>query len=199
MKIEIVKRVIIQFAKEFVENPYLCYTEHGLHALFYTRLYNSLPTEQRYRTWHGKKVCVIQKEYRTAKDLDKSKRQNWDISIIKTPIRNDIAYDYQRLFAVVEFGMNESETHLSGDIARITHSDANIDHGFIMHLYRLSFPGSYISNRDWSANSKKIVPIDRVAQLSRGMSVEIIYGLYDVTGKHTSGAWLIEDSQISSL
>ena len=73
-QIEIVRRITKEFCLEFVENPYCCYTEHGLHARLFTRLYNALPDDQRYRCWDGHQVCVIQQEYPTAHDLDKSRR-----------------------------------------------------------------------------------------------------------------------------
>jgi hypothetical protein len=82
---EKVRTVATDFCTEFVKNPYLCYTEHGLHALFYTKLYNALTPAERYTEWAAHRVCVIQKEYPTARSLGKPRRQNWDIALIKTP------------------------------------------------------------------------------------------------------------------
>jgi len=67
--LEIVYQTIAAFCVEFVDHPYLCYTEHGQHALFYTKLYSALPEELRYATWQQQKICVLQKEYPTAKNL----------------------------------------------------------------------------------------------------------------------------------
>ncbi len=65
-QIELVRKVAIDFCIEFTENPYLCYTEHGFHAYFHTMLFNVIPENERFADWKGKKICVIQKEYRTA-------------------------------------------------------------------------------------------------------------------------------------
>jgi len=73
--VETVRQTIIQFCTEFMEHPYLCYTEHGQHALFYARLYNALSPEHRYTIWRGQKIGVVQKEYPTAGKLGKPRRQ----------------------------------------------------------------------------------------------------------------------------
>ena len=75
-----------KFCKDFVEHPYRCYTEHGLHALFYTKLYNALPEPALYRDVGGREMCVIQKEYPTHDSIGRSRRQHWDIAVIKTPV-----------------------------------------------------------------------------------------------------------------
>lgn len=200
-QVETTRQIARQFCLEFIEDPYLCYTEHGLHALFYTMLYNALPTDQRYTTWHDHKVCIVQKEYPTARPLGKPQRQHWDIAVIKTPpqsIADGIAssYDYLRLAAVVECGLNEGEEHLTDDIKRLSHPDANVDQGFIIHLYRLSKSGAKLSDRDWSATSKRILSKERVVEIAAGKPVEVFYGIYDSTGIHTPGAWHIKEGTI---
>ena len=106
-QVEIVRQVTKQFCLDFVKDPYLCYTEHGLHALLFTKLFNALPHDQRYALHDDhRQVCVIQKEYPTAHDLDKSKRQHWDISVIRTPLEiadenEERSYDFLRLAAAV--------------------------------------------------------------------------------------------------
>ena len=109
----VVERIIGKFTLEFIQNPYLCYTEHGQHARFYQMLYDELDVSQRYFTCMGQKVCVIQKEYPTAGNLSKPQRQHWDIAIIKSPAESapdkKPSYDYLKLKAVVEFGMNEAK------------------------------------------------------------------------------------------
>ena len=82
---ELTEFALVEFCKEFIEHPYLCYTEHGLHALFFARLYEKLPKSMRYFDFHKHRVCVIQKEYPTDHSLGKSRRQNWDISVITPP------------------------------------------------------------------------------------------------------------------
>jgi hypothetical protein len=203
-QVETVRQTARQFCLEFVETPYLCYTEHGQHALFYTRLYNALPPSQRYTTWQNHKVCVIQKEYPTAGLLDKTQRQHWDIAVIKTPPESiasgrTAAYDYLRLAAVVEFGLNEGIKHLIDDIERLSHADANVDRGFVIHLHRLSQPGAKMSERDWSTASKRIVAKESVAQIAAGKPVEVYYGMYDGTGEYPSGVWLIRDGTITPM
>jgi hypothetical protein len=84
--LETIRKTIIEFCLNFATQPYLCYTEHGQHALFYSMLYNKIPEEQRYVTYKSHKICALQKEYPTAGLLGKLKRQHWDIAIIKTPV-----------------------------------------------------------------------------------------------------------------
>jgi hypothetical protein len=108
--ISLVREAILSFCREFIEYPYLCYTEHGLHARFYSQLYQSIPDEMRYLIWDGHKTCVIQKEYPTADKLGKPQRQHWDIAVHQSPavsiIEGPGAIDYLHLNTVVEFGLN---------------------------------------------------------------------------------------------
>ena len=201
---EIVRKIARHFTLEFIRNPYLCYTEHGLHALFYTMLYNALPPDQRYTTWNKQKVCVIQKEYPTAGNLGKPQRQHWDIAVIKTPPSSIVptgkhSYDFLKLSHVIEFGLNATKAHLVGDINRLTHEDANVENAIIIHLYRLSKSGAKFSSRDWPAKSKRILSKDEVAKIGMEKPVEIYYGLSDNTGKHDSGAWFIQNGLTTEL
>jgi len=45
-QIEVVRATARQFCLQFIKEPYLSYTEHGLHALFFTMLYNNLSDNQ---------------------------------------------------------------------------------------------------------------------------------------------------------
>jgi hypothetical protein len=149
------------FLMEFVEKPYLCYTEHGQHALFFDRLHQRLATSYEACTLGNQTIetCLIQKEYPTADHLDKPRRQNWDISLLETPlvsIKSDHPFDYFKLAAVVEFGMNEQIAHLIDDYLRVSHQEANVDHRYVVQLYRLSTAGKQISGRDWSPNARDI-------------------------------------------
>ena len=83
-----VEDTIEKFCAEFVTHPYICYTEHGQHARFYSHLYGALPEKRRYVDWKQKKVCSLQKEYPTAGALGKTRRQHWDIALIKSPAVN---------------------------------------------------------------------------------------------------------------
>lgn len=189
--LEIIRKTINEFCQEFVRNPYLCYTEHGQHALFYSMLYAAIPDKQKFIFWDNQKICVIQKEYPTAATLDKPQRQHWDIAVLKSPpesLRNGPgSYDYLKLFAVVEFGLNESEEHLQDDINRLCHQDSNIENRFIIHLYRLSKGGVKFSGRDWSPESPRIKKMHEVKEMANGKPIEIFYGLADSTGLYTSG------------
>jgi len=203
-EIRILTQTIKQFTLEFIEQPYICYTEHGLHARFYTSFYNALSDEQQYFDWEGKKVSVIQKEYPTATNLDRSRRQHWDISLIKNP--PEIAfpeepkpYDFFKLLGVVEFGMNESVVHLKDDIDRLCHSEANVENSFLVHLYRLTNPGNQYSRRDLSNRSINIVSKENAAKLTKENQVEIFYGMYDDTNPDECGAWHLHDGKIEEI
>ena len=201
--VDIVRKTIIQFCMGFIDHPYLCYTEHGQHALFYSMLNTNLPPEPLRTIWDGQEVCIVQKEYLTASNLGRSRRQHWDIAVIKTPVEslspNLHGYDYLRLAAVVEFGMNEAVTHLEDDIDRLCHAQANLDTGFIVHLYRLSGPRPLFSKRDWSPKSKRILKLQTVAELSNEQDVEIYYGMADTTGTYESGLWRIQQGEVVPL
>ena len=96
---------LVEFCGDFLANPYRCYTEHGLHALFYAQLFAKIPEAVRFPDVRGKKMCVLQKEYPTDHNLDRSRRQHWDIAVIKTPIDLPTckqAYDRLRLAAVID-------------------------------------------------------------------------------------------------
>lgn len=204
LQIDITRQAVIAFAREFIENPYLCYTEHGIHALFYTQLFNATPAEKRFIDWHGFKVCTIQKEYPTFGCLGKPKRQHWDIAVIKDPpeclpSKQYHSYDYLRLAAVVEFGFNSNEAHLLDDIERLTHTDSNVEHRFIVNLYRLSQPGYLFSGRDLPSISGQVVSMERVAELVEGKDVEILQGIYDSDGKYPRILTYFHNAELISL
>ena len=189
------------FCIDFVANPYLCYTEHGQHAYFFALLYAALPESSRYFDCNGKKVCAIQKEYPTATSLGRSKRQHWDIALIRHPAESDrsLEYDYLPLQAVAEFGMNERIDHLKDDIDRLTHDEANIVDKFVFHLYRLSEGANPISRRDWSPDSVHIKSLDSIANTICGTDVTLFFAQSDLTGRHANGAWIIRDSDVSQI
>ena len=203
-EVPILRQAIKDFTLEFVKEPYLCYTEHGQHARFYAQLSNALPGEEQYFLWGGKKVCVIQKEYPTTTDLDRTRRQHWDISLIKNP--PEIAmpeeprpYDFFILSAAVEFGLNESFDHLENDIERLCHPEANVENPFLVHLYRLTNPGNQRSRRDLSNGSNKIVSIEKAAKMTKNNPVEIFYGIYDDANSAACGAWRLYDGKIEEI
>lgn len=192
-----VRDAILNFTGEFVSNPYLSYTEHGIHALFFNRLYSAIPENSRYFTWDGQKVCALQKEYPTACDLGKSQRQNWDISIIKTPPETNSEknpYDYFRLNSVVEFGMNEAGDHLEDDINRLAHPDSNVDNKFCLHLYRFS---EGFSGRDWSIRSKRILSLGDIHKMVENTDVIVYLAVADITRTAKTGLWKITADSVS--
>lgn len=202
--IDLVRSVAAEFCLDFIRNPYSCYTEHGIHALFFTSLFNALPEERRYTTWLGQKVCILQKEYPTFGCLGKPQRQHWDIAVIKDPPESALqtkalSYDYLRLMAVVEFGLNEAEEHLVDDMERLCHVDANVDQGVLIHLYRISQPGHKFSNRDWSSNSARVTSIEQIARLTIGKPVEIYYGIVDSTKKYRPGVVRIAEGSVQNI
>jgi hypothetical protein len=201
-----VRQVCQEFAIEFLEKPYLCYTEHGLHALLFARLLNALPHGEQFVEWDIHKVCVLQKEYPTAHDLGKSKRQHWDLAVVKSPPESlppsDLRpYDCLRLASAIEVGLNEPKEHLREDIRRLYHQEANIDHGFVLHLYRLSRPGSKVSRRDRSSSSRKIFSdLEKIQgmleqeskkETAADREVEILCAVAGHTGEKNRGLWLI--------
>ncbi len=195
--LKIIRQTIIRFCEEFIKHPYLCYTEHGQHALFYSNLYAALPEAHRYINCQQQKVCVIQKEYPTAEKLDKPRRQHWDIAVLRE--EKDQKYDYIKLLAAIEFGMNEAKEHLIEDIRRLEHTGSNVEHGFIVHLYRLSQAGQQFSGRDWSSGSTQILTLEQVKELSKQTSIEIYYAMADSTGTYKNGVWIIHNEQIDPI
>lgn len=197
---DIIKGTIKEFCLEFLQSPYLCYTEHGLHALFYCRLYSTVPENEGYIQWEGKRVCIIQKEYPTAEDLDKSRRQHWDIAVLQSPPKSipnrHPTYDYLILNSVIEFGMNASKEHLQEDIRRLSHQKSNVRNKYVIHLYRIS---DLESGRDWSPRSKQILTPDEVLTIVKGTDVDIYFGIADFTDNHESGLWQINNKGITKI
>lgn len=164
----IIEKELDIFLEMFLANPYLCYTEHGIHAFFYQHLYSALPEE--YRSLNipviglGKKIedirmCRIQKEYPTHGTLGKGRRQNWDIAVIRDIDNSEtkVSYDYDHLplCSIIEFGLNSNLMHLIDDFLRVRHQEANTDSAFLVHLCRFSGrEQKRISSRDLSYKSQ---------------------------------------------
>lgn len=200
--VEVTRRALLHFCTEFISRPYLCYTEHGMHALFFSRLYNFLPPEDRYTAFNGLEICVLQKEYPTAHNLGKSKRQHWDISLIKTPViapARPNPFDYLPLSAVVEFGLNCSYGHLEDDIARLCHPESNVDNRFAVHLHRLSGGANKVSGRDWAPESSILCSRDSIQTCLKNRPVQVLYGVVDATGANESGLWAITGQSIDKV
>jgi hypothetical protein len=159
----------------------------------------------RYGEWKRQAVCLTQKEYATAGDLGKSKRQHWDIAVLKVPLApvpdcDALPYDCLQLAAAIEFGLNEKKKHLVEDLRRLAHEDASVEQGFILHLYRLSDRDAEVSSRrDIRPGKRRVLSLKAVAGLSKNSSVEVVYGLYNGTDPAASGAWLIERGVASRL
>ncbi len=141
--------------REFIDHPYLCYTEHGLHALIFQRLFCELSEQERYVSFpdSNTRVCRIQKEYATKKDLGKTQRQHWDIALIGKPKKGN-TYDKLPLNCVIEFGLNANLPHLMDDFLRVCHKSANTKYSILVHLYRFSKKDDKVwSRRDLSLQS----------------------------------------------
>lgn len=196
-----VTKTIERFCREFLEHPYLCYTEHGLHARFYSMLYDALPPEKRYGEIDRKRVCLLQKEYPTAHNLDKSRRQNWDISLIRSPLsakpEKCPKYDYLQLDSVVEFALNEDRKHLEEDIRRLCHSESNVINKFIVYLYRIFQPR--VSGRDLSPGSSRLIKPESIHKLVGGRAVDAYLVTADTGRPPLSGAWRIADNTVTKL
>lgn len=199
---DLVRYQLERFCLDFVREPYLCYTEHGQHALFYARLWEALPTRERTLLWNQRQVARLQKEYPTASALGKPQRQHWDIALLRSPAEHakEPGYDYLRLDSVVEFGMNEAKEHLADDLQRLSHTDANVDHPFAVHLHRLSRSGDVFSGRDWSASSTRLASRDELAELSGQFpEVGIIFAVADSSGTHEEGAWRLKAGECAQI
>lgn len=146
------------------------------------------------------KVSVVQKEYPTAGTLGKSRRQNRDISLIKSPISAPCAktplYDYLRLGRAIEFGLNATREHLEDDIGRLSHSDSNVENGIVVHLYRLSEDKS---NRDLSPNTGQLVSPEDMLRMVRGTAIEAYCALSGSSGRHGSCAYRADNEGIHEL
>jgi hypothetical protein len=195
-----VVKAIRDFCLEFVADPYLCRKEHGLHVRFYQELFRALPEAQRYFPWEGWRVCTIQKEYPTAGNLDKPRRQAWDIAVVRWPphaIPERVpTYDYLSLDSVVEFGMNATLDHLREDVRRLCHRDANVANKFIVHLYRLS---QGMSESDWSPRSRRILSLAQVREVVHDSDVDLYYGMSDATGTFESGLWRVRTDGVNPV
>jgi hypothetical protein len=199
--IEIAQKVAAEFTTEFVQHPYLCYTEHGQHAYFYQLLFNAIPEENRFTQFQGRRLCVVQKEYPTPTDLGKSQRQHWDVSIIKSPAEtispNSTPYDFLRLDVIVEFGMNAEPGHLAEDIRRMTHETANVDNRIAIHFYRIGEAADRLSRRDIARKSSSLLTYDQCTELIGNAPVELFYAVADPSG--SSEAWHYRNGASTSL
>ncbi len=201
----VVRETLKDFCLEFIRHPYLCRTEHSQHAWFFTTLHNRLPEEGRFVMWEGKKVCVVQKEYPTGGSLGKSRRQGWDVALLRRPVEviqdATYAYDSFRIDSAIEFGMNEGREHLEDDVARLSSPDSHVEHKFIVHLYRLSKEtgGRKISGRDWSPSSARILEPEDVARVIRDRDIEAYYAMWDNSETWDTGAWQITGQTVKRL
>ena len=192
--------ILAEFAVEFFRHPYICYNEHGLHAWLFCKVYQSLSLSERAGILGDQYVSIVQSEYPTAHDLDKSRRQNWDISILKQPLEpledKPSKYDYLKLDAVIEMGLNAPESHLLEDVRRMVHKKANVSLKYILHFYRLS---DGYSGRDLKPNHKGIMSKEEAQMAIQKTDVVVYYVMFDSTGKLENGVWEIRDTGIRKL
>ncbi|MFN2164978.1 MAG: hypothetical protein ACK2U9_01800, partial [Anaerolineae bacterium] len=90
------------------------------------------------------------------------------------------------------------------DLRRLLHREANLEVGFVLHLYRLSKPGAMVSARDWSVRSPRILPVEAVAAIlaeareaetAAERPIEILYAVAGEAGPHERGVWLIRSGE----
>jgi len=201
MILDKVRQSLDDFCVEFVKSPYLCYTEHGLHVRFCSILSERLTEQEMYGKLGDDTVCVIQKEYRTAHNLGKSKCQHWDVAVLRDPLTasSKPEYDHLMIEAAIEFGLNEGKKHLCEDIRRLSHPLSNVESGFAVHLYRVS---ESMSKRDKNPKSRMIWPRDDLSDLKKlvvDSDVSVYYALVDRTGTLRSRAYRIDDGGVHDL
>lgn len=200
--VNLTRRELVAFCKEFLKHPYLCYTEHGQHCRFASRLYQAMPADQRYQTLGGLRMCRVQKEYPTHRDLSKSRRQHWDVSLIAKAEELPQCrwpYDHLPLATVVEFGLNSNLDHLQDDVQRLAHTYSNVAQGFVAHLFRLSETQKRLSARDCSPHSRRLHTAQAIKPLLKGKKVEVYLAVFDPTNKNPTGLWRITADDVVTL
>lgn len=192
--------LVRRFADDFVVQPYRCYTEHGLHALFFAELFTLLAPEERYFSVRGRAVGCIQKEYPTATKLGRSKRQHWDIAVLDSSVgayMSESKLEEIPLVAVFEFGLNEAVDHLKNDLDRLLHSEARVENAVAVHLQRIGDRVNRFSDRDFSPSSARIVDLDRVVEISAQYEqATIIFANTDSTRGTKDGAWEVRGGNV---
>jgi len=175
----IVRQTAIGLVQEYMAQPYLARSEHGLHVLYFDKLWDALPPNRRYVTVGQHRLCAIQKEYPTDGALGKPKRQNWDIALLKEPMdgicSDRCPLESLPLAAVIEFGLNEASDLLCDDLCRLSRA-TQVDYGLIVHLYRLTASKQQLSGKDWSTNSKRILNRCQAEMLYQGFSYTLLRG-----------------------
>ena len=148
-------------------------------------------------------MCVTQKEHPTTHHLDRSRRQHWDVAVIKTPIEVPTcnqSYDHLRLGAVIEFGMNVGRDHLIDDISRLSDRRANLDFPLIAHFYRFSEAANRFSRRDWSPKAMSLCRAETIQDMLRPSSPVIVYdGVADTTKPTLTGLLKVTADAIVKL
>jgi len=197
---ELVEHAIEDFCLGFLESPYLCYTEHGLHAMFYHRLMDALPNKRKYMRVDGREICTVQKEYKMGNKVGKSRKAHWDIAVLEENQSADREnwYDLLGLNSVVEFGLNAQEGHLEDDVKRLSHGESGVQNRFIVHLYRYS---KSITKRDWQNEHEAFISPEEIDAKIRehGSRVVAYFALVDDTDGSKQGPWRIDGKSAPSL
>ena len=204
-KRQIVLDELISFCREFVSEPYLAYAEHGVHARFYHRLSLAFEARSMPRTggYNGLAVDLIQKEYRAAGDLGRSRCASWDICVLASPLRSvgsgiigTAGYDRLSIDSIVEFGLNATVDHLRDDIERLDHPGCEAEGKFIVHLQRLS---DGTSRRDLSPRSVNRVDAEDLPDLLLGTSgLTLFLATSSTIEPLANGLWVIESGQMAA-
>jgi hypothetical protein len=151
-----------------------------VHAYFFARLYAALPNSARYLRDPPIKirVCRIQKEYPTPTRIQKSRRQGWDICLLRDPWRESKTaarglphYDRLDTEAIIEFGLNATRAHLCEDLRRLAHPDVCAERRYAVHLLRVSESSSRVSRRDISRNARPSIDAGNLSWIQEAMAM----------------------------
>ena len=192
------QRAVEAFCREFVKYPYLCYTEHGIHARFLLQLYTELPEHGRYAEWDGNRVCVVQKEYPTAASLGKPRRQHWDVAVLRTPL--ECPGDRLTTTPIVRLPPARDGGRVRAELrrrsprrgrARLCHRASNVDDPVIVHLYRFSTGRSHVRPRHLAPGRPAFVRSPPSPSSRPSTRLDVYYGVADSTETYPSGLWRI--------
>jgi hypothetical protein len=206
----VVEETIDDFCIFFFKNPYVEYSEHGIHALFFHQLYENFNSNEipRYGHYLNEQVCLIQKEYRMSGKCGGTKAAHWDVCVLKEPLesRNDTniqiksrpnSYDFLEINSIIEFGLKANLSHLNNDVDRLCHPECKARGKFIVHLERFS---DSFSQRDFPLNSKNELPTKaQMIDLTKNNNVIIYYVRTNKNNKNDQRMWKFVNGNLTDL
>lgn len=212
-----------EFCERFMKEPYLCYTEHGQHALFFSHVYEKLKEKEALCATldlecegegpQSIEICVLQKEYPTAGLLEAgTRRQHWDISVLKSDKHRKLEskckenpVDFIELDAVAEFGLNASKAHLLQDVKRLVNDQSQVNHKFVFHLFRLSPHSERPSRRDRAPSTSYFLTCDEAESVVRNAleekkakneTITMFWAVHDRSDRHEND-WECRDVAVT--